>query len=127
MLTTAAAIALTVCPPPPARRSDCVHDGDTVWVGREKIRLLSIQAPELDAPDAATRERARLARDRLVELLQIGIIRIERDGADCFGRTLARIETPAGDVAERLIAEGLAERYRGAVHPCGRSANENRP
>ncbi|MEO0589105.1 MAG: thermonuclease family protein [Pseudomonadota bacterium] len=128
MLTAAAAaIAFAICPPPPARRETCVHDGDTIWIGREKIRLLSIQAPELDAPDAATRDRARLARDRLVELLQIGIVRIERDGADCFGRTLARIETPSGDVAERLIAEGLAQRYRGPVHPCGRSANENRP
>lgn len=121
LLTAATALSIAACPPPPARRVTCVHDGDTVWIEREKIRLLAIDAPELDAKDAATRRRARDARDRLVRLLDERPLRIERDGVDCFGRTLARIVTAEGDVAQLLIAQGLVARYTGEVHPCGRS------
>ncbi|MEL7755241.1 thermonuclease family protein [Citromicrobium bathyomarinum] len=119
LLLSAAALAIAVCPPPPARRETCVHDGDTVWIDREKIRLLEIDAPELDATDPDERRRAILARARLVALLDGEAVIIRRDGHDCFGRTLARIETAQGDVGQALLREGLAEAYRGERHPCG--------
>lgn len=119
LLLTSAALAIAICPPPPTRRETCVHDGDTVWIAREKIRLLDIDAPELDAQDELERHRAILARDRLVDLLDGAVLTIERDGQDCFGRTLARIETAQGDVGEQLIEDDLARRYDGPRHPCG--------
>jgi len=119
LLSAAAALSIAVCPPPPARRETCVHDGDTVWIDREKIRLLDIDAPELDASDPDERRRAELARDRLVALLDGEDVVLVRDGHDCFGRTLARIETGDGDVGQVLLREHLARRYRGPVHPCG--------
>lgn len=119
MLLASAALAIAVCPEPPARRFTCVHDGDTLWIEREKIRLLDIAAPELDADDPQERRRAIEARDRLVMLLDGEEIAIERDGRDCFGRTLARIVTTRGDVGQALLREGLAARYTGPTHPCG--------
>ena len=117
MLSLITAATIAVCPPPPARRYTCVHDGDTVWLEGEKIRLLAIDAPELTTRHRGTKQRADAARDRLVQLLREGELVIERDGTDCYGRTLAHIITPRGSVAQRLIAEGLADRYTGPRHP----------
>ena len=115
----AAALTIAVCPPPPARRETCVHDGDTVWIAGEKIRLLDIDAPELNAAEPEERRRAILARDRLVVLLDGAQVSIERNGRDCFGRTLARLKTAHGDVGQGLLRARLVERYTGPVHPCG--------
>ena len=40
------AAALAVCAPGP--RDNCVHDGDTVWLGGEKLRIADIDTPELN-------------------------------------------------------------------------------
>jgi endonuclease YncB( thermonuclease family) len=101
------ALAIAVCAPPPAQRVTCVVDGDTVWIRREKIRIADIDAPEMNGTCRAERVLARRSRDRLVELLSEGPVRIERQGADRYGRTLARL----GNVGDRLVAEGLARRW----------------
>lgn len=80
--------SIAICPAPPARRVTCVVDMDTVWIEREKIRLLDINAPEI----------ARRTRDRLVELLRERRVTIRREGVDRYGRALARL----GDVGEVL-------------------------
>lgn len=105
MILTALAIAL--CPAPPARRVTCVHDGDTVWIEGEKIRLLDIDAPEMNARCERERRMAVAARDRLVALLDGRDVVIRRRGVDRYGRTLARL----GDVGEVLVREGLARRW----------------
>jgi len=55
----------------------------------------------------------------MVALIGARRIAIERVGTDCYGRTLARIEAGGIDAGTRLVEEGLAERYRGPVTPCG--------
>lgn len=114
---------IAACPPPPTRRVTCVHDGDTLWINREKIRLATIAAPELDAKAAATRENARRARDQLIQLLnaeiaRAGALRIYRRGRDKYCRTLAVIKTPDGTIGDGLIAAGLAKRYTGRQTRC---------
>lgn len=106
MLLAAALIA--ICPPPPAHRHHCVHDGDTFWWEGEKIRIADIDTPELDSADPAERRRAIAARDRLVQLLNAGEVVIERTGHDRYGRTLARI----GTIGDQLVGEGLARRWQ---------------
>ncbi|MAY20331.1 MAG: nuclease [Erythrobacteraceae bacterium] len=101
------ALAIALCPAPPARRVTCVVDGDTVWIAREKIRLLDIDAPEMRGECVRERRLAVAARDRLVELLNERSFTIEREGKDRYGRTLARF----GDVGEVLVREGLARRW----------------
>ncbi|MFM7348430.1 MAG: thermonuclease family protein [Erythrobacter sp.] len=102
----AVALAIAVCPPAGPRHT-CVVDGDTVWIAGEKIRLLDIDAPEMEGRCPAERALAIRSRDRLVTLLRARHVTIARQGKDRYGRTLARI----GDVGEVLIAEGLASRW----------------
>jgi len=101
------AIAIAACPLPPAPRITCVVDGDTVWINREKIRLLDIDAPEMRGECALERRLARASRDRLIELMRTRRFTIQRNGHDRFGRTLARL----GDLGEVLLREGLAHRW----------------
>ena len=115
MLTAALALAIAACPAPPAQRVTCVVDGDTVWIAREKIRLLDIDAPEMNGKCAAESALARRARDRLIVLLNARTVTIERDGVDRYGRTLARL----GDVGEVLVREGLARRWGDRRGWCG--------
>lgn len=115
-LTAFAALAISTCPAPPARRFTCVVDGDTVWIEGEKIRLLDIDAPEMEGRCPAERALARRARDRLVVLLRAREVTIARDGVDKYGRTLARL----GDTGEQLVREGLARRWGDRRGWCGR-------
>lgn len=103
----ALALAIAVCPAPPAQRITCVVDGDTVWIAGEKIRLLDIDAPEMKGKCPAESALAVRSRDRLVALLRERQVTIARGGVDRYGRTLARL----GDVGEALVREGLAKRW----------------
>lgn len=111
VVLAAPATALPICGGGP--RQNCIVDGDTLWLGDEKIRLLNIDAPELHDPKCSQEAlRAAEARARLQELV-VGRLTIYRDGQDRYGRTLARIEADGQDVGEVLVAEGFARRWTG--------------
>lgn len=110
----AAADPMALCGKGP--RSDCVVDGDTLWIGREKIRLVGIDAPESDASCDAERELAGRATIRLAELMS-GAVAVERQGQDRYGRTLAVILTKGGSVNEALVSENLARHWQGRREP----------
>lgn len=112
-LLTLAAV-FTLCSGGP--RVTCVVDGDTFWLEGEKIRIADINAPETvqaGCPlEAAKGHRAKL---RLVELLNAGEIELvaaERE-RDRFGRLLRTVRMSGRNVGAVLIAEGLAEPWRG--------------
>ena len=93
-----------------------VSDGDSLRSGRLKIRLFGIDAPELkqDCADAAGRDWpcGKAARARLAELvtapLQCELIDVDR-----YGRLVMRCLAGGGtDIAEALVAQGLALAYR---------------
>lgn len=95
-----------------------VADGDTVTVrlvgGRtERVRLLGIDAPELNPPECYGREagaRARqLALGRRVHLVGDAT----QDTRDRYRRLLAYVvlAAGAGDVGRQLVAEGYAKAY----------------
>ncbi|MCA0920207.1 thermonuclease family protein [Pseudooceanicola nanhaiensis] len=113
------AVSMPICPEH-GKRISCVVDGDTIWFEREKIRLLSIDAPELFSPKCSQEAlQAREARDRLADLLN-GEMRVEREGEDRYGRTLARVFVDGRDVGELLVREGLVRRWVGRREPwCG--------
>jgi endonuclease YncB( thermonuclease family) len=89
-------------------------DGDSIRLGAESIRIVGLDTPELGRPGCMSEYHAALrARDRLAELLAGGVV-IHRRGRDLYGRTLAVVRDLAGrDLAEVLIAEGLARPYTG--------------
>jgi len=99
-----------------------VHDGDTARLcSGERVRIANIDAPEMPgSPKCEDRRRrgwcdyrlARESRDALRILLGRGTPRIERNGVDRYGRTLARLSVNGQDAGSYLIARGLARPWR---------------
>lgn len=107
---------------PPARVRR-VHDGDTLVLddGR-RVRLLGIDAPELDAEGIVARElaaRAGAELRRLAEARDVTLL-VGFPSEDRYGRTLAYVELATGgreaDLGARLLASGHAQVYASA-HP----------
>ena len=76
-------------------------DGDTIRVGRERIRLRGIDTPELSELQGPA------AKQRLEELLHSGPIRIEPRGRDVYDRLVADVFVNERTVAEILRSEGF--------------------
>lgn len=94
-----------------AKRVTCVVDGDTFWLKGEKIRPEGFDAPEMGPPKC--RKEAPLARASAAELARVlssGEITIERHGTS-FDRRLAVVRVDGVDIAELMIASGLARPY----------------
>ena len=91
-------------------------DGDTLTLDGQRIRLAGIDTPELTQickRDGADWRCGVAARSRLAELLRAGPVTCRTQGRDKYNRWLARCETPAGDLGERMVREGLAVAYGG--------------
>jgi micrococcal nuclease len=97
-------------------RSTCVVDGDTFWYRNEKIRIADINTPEISEPGCASEAAlGEQATDRLMELLNQGPFSLEpvdRD-RDRYGRLLRTVTRQGRSLGDQLIAEGLAEPWRG--------------
>ena len=107
--------------PPSNTRTSCVvasvYDGDTMHLdcpkGRTKVRLLGIDAPEMQQPEGT------VARDRLRVLAPVGQkITLETEAAvlDRYGRTLGYIWTGDALLNARLLREGLVWPYSSRGH-----------
>jgi endonuclease YncB( thermonuclease family) len=107
-------LALAAPQAAPAQPLRCVAtDGDSLRCGRERIRLVGLDAPEMNGRCPRERRLAVAARDRLDGLVAGGVT-VRSVGTDRYGRTLARVRDRRGrDVARVLIAEGLARPYEG--------------
>lgn len=102
----------------PVERSQIsVVDGDTIWVGAEKVRLVGFDTPEPEPYNARCDEeiaRGKKASARLTELLASGAIDIRYwKHRDLHGRLLGRLTVDSVDVGKVLIREGHAIKYRG--------------
>lgn len=122
-LTLIASSALTLCTAP------TVHDGDTIRCGRERVRLVNIDAPELLCSERCSpASRRRLAgnrnlawcdydlggqsRDALAALIARGPTMLHPVGRDHYGRLLARVTVNGQDAGNYLINRGLARPWR---------------
>jgi hypothetical protein len=100
------------------KRITCVVDGDTFWLGGEKVRIANIDAPERSEPQCpAELELAFRATDLLRATLNSGTVVLERQGKDRYGRTLALVSAGGRDVGGVLVGAGLARVWDGARHP----------
>jgi micrococcal nuclease len=100
--------------------TNCVVDGDTFWIGGEKVRIADIDAPETHPPrcdrEADLGQRATL---RLQVLLNAGPVILapaDRD-TDRYGRLLRIVERDGESLGEQLVDEGLARRWTGRRLP----------
>lgn len=87
-------------------------DGDSLALRGDRIRLLGIDAPELDQicwdADGAEWPCGRAALRRLSELIGGAETSCQPEGTDRYGRTLATCTAADRDIAAALVAEGLA-------------------
>ncbi|MBS7697827.1 MULTISPECIES: thermonuclease family protein [unclassified Chelatococcus] len=108
----AAVLALVLATPAVAQERILVLDGDTIAVGRERIRIVGIDAPEtFDAHCPAEKALGDKATAALRQMVAHGV-RVERAGTkDRYRRTLARVFYRGHDVADIMVERGLAVRY----------------
>ena len=84
-----------------------VHDGDTLTIGRERIRLRNAHAPELHEAGGIE------ARGGLRALVAGRVVTCESRARDRYGRLVAVCAVDGRDLGAVLIAAGLAARYAG--------------
>ena len=103
------------------RTPACVVDGDTLRLGKRRIRIVGIDAPELDGQCPRERELAARSAARLQQLLNAGPFlmstRLDQQ-RDRYGRELRSLwrERPGGaeqSIAAEMRSSGLAARYLG--------------
>jgi len=89
-----------------------VSDGDSFRLGDERVRLLGLDAPELNQHCATVDDPrwpcGRAARDRLASLLAGGPVDCQPDGHDRYQRLLARCQVNGLDLGATLVGEGWA-------------------
>lgn len=108
------AAAFALCEPGP--RTTCVVDGDTFWLNGEKVRIADINAPETHGAACADEaSRGAAATRRLVVLLNAGPVELAVSGRerDRYGRLLRVVTRNGRSLGAQLVAEGLAEPWRG--------------
>lgn len=95
-----------------AIRKPLVIDGDTLFHDGKRIRILGIDAPELDQKGGTD------AKNHLIRLVGSGMLRVEPQGTDKYGRILARIMAGQIDLGRAMVAAGYAlaqdRAYKGA-------------
>ena len=89
----------------------CVIDGDTLAIGRDRVRLTGFDAPELKGECRRERELAIRARRELADWLAQGPF--EWTGGDApprddYGRTLREVRRGGRSLADHMIDQGLA-------------------
>lgn len=99
-----------------APRINCVVDGDTFYLDRQKIRIADIDTPEVAQPACpAENERGQAATARLIVLLNDGAFSVVREGRDedRYGRKLRVVVRDGRSIGDTLVTEGLAHPWRG--------------
>jgi micrococcal nuclease len=92
-----------------------VADGDTVTLDTgQRVRLLGIDAPEMEKEGHPADFMAHKAKQVMVDLVQGKRVRLEYDRLryDRYGRTLAYLFLPDGtNVSREMVRQGLAHVY----------------
>lgn len=101
--------------------TNCVVDGDTIWLGGEKIRIADIDAPEThDYRCPGEKALGDRATQRLHQLVNSGTVTLEPVGerdVDGYGRKLRLVLVNGSNVGDTLVGEGLARYYEGGRRP----------
>lgn len=95
-----------------------VHDGDTFRLGAERVRIIGVDAPEIGERANCTAEQVMALRapDYLSAALASNNVRIVRHGHGVYGRTLAYVYVDGHDIADAMLAAGLAKPYVRGTH-----------
>ncbi|HET6941360.1 MAG TPA: thermonuclease family protein [Sphingomicrobium sp.] len=100
--------------------TNCVVDGDTLWIEGQKVRVADIDAPETHnyhcPSEKALGDRATQRLSQLVNSGPISLQPIDRD-EDVYRRKLRIVLVNGTSVGDTLVSEGLARYYEGGRRP----------
>jgi micrococcal nuclease len=97
-----------------AQGPNCVLDGATIYVQREKVEIAGLEAPQIqDARCDAERSRGIDAAVRLADLLNSGKVSVGAPFRDEYGRAVRKVQVDGEDVAGTLVEAGVAREYDG--------------
>ncbi len=92
-----------------------VSDGDSLRFGDERVRLIGIDAPELDQtctnPDGSPWPCGLAAQQRLLQLVKEGALKCTYERRDRYDRALAVCLVDDVDIGGAMVLEGLAVSY----------------
>ena len=94
----------------------CVIDGDSFRLGKRRIRIRGIDAPEREGACLAETALAERSVAKLVELLNAGpftMTTVGKSERDQYGRELRVVSRGGRSIGEAMVASGLAHDYRG--------------
>ncbi len=98
-------------------RTTCVVDGDTLWIGGEKIRVADIDTPEVSEPKCASElALGQRATRRLIELVNQAPFELHAwpgHDKDRYGRKLRVLIRNGKSLGDILVSEGLARTWSG--------------
>ena len=101
--------------------TNCVVDGDTIWLAGQKIRVMDIDAPETHPPHCPLEaDLGGKATNRLRALLNEGAFSVEQRGmrdTDRYGRQLRVLTRGGQSLGDILVEEGLAREWGGSRQP----------
>jgi len=101
--------------------TNCVVDGDTIWLDGEKIRVADFDTPETHEPKCTAEGDVGVrATRRLHELVNAGPFSVapisDRD-SDRYGRKLRVLTRKGHSLGDVLVSEGLARAWTGRREP----------
>lgn len=94
----------------------CVVDGDSFRLGKRRLRIRGIDAPEREGACAAETALAQKSADRLVQILNAGpflMTAVGGDERDQYGRELRVLTRNGRSLGDVMVTAGLAHDYRG--------------
>ena len=101
--------------------TNCVVDGDTIWVAGQNVRIADIDAPETHdfrcPEEKALGDRATRRLHQLVNGGAVSLRPIRDRDADGYGRKLRLVLVDGKSVGDTLVGEGLARYYNGGKRP----------
>lgn len=94
---------------------NCVLDGATIYVARQKVTIAGVDAPQIqDARCDAERSRGIDAAVRLADLLNSGKVTVSAPFHDAQGRGVRKVQVNGEDVGAVMVEAGVAREYDGA-------------
>lgn len=102
-----------------AEGPNCVLDGDTIYVGGQRVEIAGIEAPKiLDARCDEEHDRGILAATQLAMLLNSGPVTIGAPFSDQTGRVVRKVEVKGRDVALTMISRDVAHQADSGLRWC---------
>ena len=98
---------------------NCVVDGDTIYVGGQRVEIAGIDAPKIiDAACDVEHDRGIQAATELALLLNSGPVRVGAPFRDSTGRTVSKVEVRGRDVALKMIGQDVAHEANSGLRWC---------